>query len=87
MENYNPDNNISSRILSIYEKTSILGLRLSQLSYGAKTVLSPQELENCKSVKDIVLKEYETKKIPLMIKRVLPNDAIEYWKIQDMITV
>lgn len=87
LNKYDANKNETSPFLSIYEKTSMIGLRLSQLAYGAPSVLSPEQLENCSTIKDIVQKEFETKKIPLMVKRVLPNNKVEYWKIEDMIIV
>lgn len=56
-------------LLSIYEKTSILGLRMSQLEHGARSTLSPQEISKCKNVKEIVLMEFEKKKIPFKVIR------------------
>ena len=56
-------------IMSIYEKTSLLGLRMSQLSNGATTTLSQKELDSCKNVKEIARLELEKKKIPLKIVR------------------
>lgn len=85
IDKYNANNNETSPFLTVYEKTSMIGLRLSQISHGAKSVLSPEQIEECKDVKEIVQKEFETRTIPLMVKRVLPNKKIEYWKIQDMI--
>lgn len=85
IKKYDANNNETSPFLTIYEKTSMIGLRLSQLSYGAQSALSPEQLESCTSIKEIVQKEFETRKIPLMVKRVLPNKNVEYWKIEDMI--
>lgn len=85
LKHYNANENETSPFLSVYEKTSMIGLRLSQLAHGAKSVLSPEQLENCTNLKEIVSKEFEMRSIPLMVKRVLPNNKIEYWKIEDMI--
>ena len=57
------------QLLSIYEKTSILGLRMSQLEHGARSTLSPQEISKCKNVKEIVSMEFEKKKIPFKVIR------------------
>ena len=56
-------------LLSIYEKTSIIGLRLSQLEHGAKTTLSPEDVSKCKSIKQIVEMEFKKQKIPFKIIR------------------
>jgi DNA-directed RNA polymerase subunit K/omega len=81
------DRGINNQMMSKYEKTQIIGLRLSQLAAGAKPVLSPDELANCNNIRDIVLKELFLKKIPFMICRELPNKEKVYWKVQDMIVV
>jgi DNA-directed RNA polymerase I, II, and III subunit RPABC2 len=65
-----------------YEKTRILGERASQLNSGAKALV---EVDN--DVIDgyiIALKEFDEKKIPFIIKRPLPNGAVEYWKFEDL---
>ena len=56
-------------IMSIYEKTSILGLRMSQLSNGAQTTLTAKELETCQNVKEIARLELNKRKIPLKLVR------------------
>lgn len=87
IKKYDANSNETTPFLSIYEKTSMIGLRLSQIAYGAQSVLSPEQLDSCTNIKEIVQKEFETRKIPLMVKRVLPNKKVEYWKIEDMIIV
>lgn len=74
-------------ILSPYDKTKLIGNRLSQIENGAKTVLTSDELKSCKSVKDIVYKEFNTRKIPLMIKKVLPNGEILDIRIDESLIV
>jgi len=69
--------------LSPYDKTSIIGNRLSQIANGANSVLSTEELKKCKNVKDVVYMELNTRKIPLMIKRILPNGEIIELKIDE----
>lgn len=69
-------------IMSIYEKTSIIGLRLSQLSNGAISTLSKKDLDMCKNIKEIARLELERKVIPLKIVR----DNIAY-SVNDMIVI
>lgn len=69
-------------ILTKYEKTKILGLRAKQINNGAKPFI---QLKN--PVIDgylIALKELEEKKIPVIIRRPLPNGGSEYWKLKDL---
>jgi DNA-directed RNA polymerase I, II, and III subunit RPABC2 len=69
-------------ILSKYEKTRVIGLRVSQLNKGA----SPFVTLN-KTILDNVLiaeKELREKKIPFIIMRPIPNGISEYWNINDL---
>ena len=65
-----------------YEKSRILGERATQLNAGAKTMIEvePDMIDGY----IIALKEFEQKKIPFIIKRPLPNGAVEYWKLEDL---
>jgi DNA-directed RNA polymerase subunit K/omega len=83
--NYNPLNNLSKNIMTKYEKTSIVGVRMEQLAYGAASTLSVEELKKFKNIKDIANEELRQKKIPFMLLRTLPNKSQEYWRIGDMI--
>jgi len=69
-------------ILTKFEKTKILGLRAKQINNGAKPMIT---LEH--PVIDgylIALKELEEKKIPVIIRRPLPNNTSEYWHLKDL---
>jgi len=65
-----------------YEKARILGERAKQINAGAKAFVSIPE--NMIDGYLIALKEYEEKKIPFILKRPLPNGAMEYWKLKDL---
>ena len=69
-------------ILTKYEKTKILGLRLKQLNNNAKPYISFDKpiLDNYL----IAIKELEEKVLPFIIKRPLPNNMFEYWRLQDL---
>jgi DNA-directed RNA polymerase I, II, and III subunit RPABC2 len=65
-----------------YEKAKILGERAKQLNAGAVSMVSVNE-----DIIDgylIALAEFEQKKIPMIIRRPLPNNASEYWRLQDL---
>lgn len=69
-------------ILTKFEKTKILGLRAKQINNGAKPMIT---LKN--PVIDgylIALKELEEKKIPVIIRRPIPNNTSEYWHLKDL---
>ena len=69
-------------ILTKYEKTKILGIRLKQLNSGAQPYINVSEkfLDNYY----IANKELIQKKIPFIIERPLPNGNFEYWKLKDL---
>ena len=82
---YNPNNNKSSNILTVYEKTNILGIRMEQLALGADSYLDHDRANKLGDVKEIARQEFDDKKIPFIICRLLPDNTKEYWKLEDMI--
>ena len=65
-----------------YEKAKILGERAKQINAGAVPFVQVNE-----DIIDgylIALAEFEQKKIPMIIRRPLPNNASEYWRLQDL---
>ena len=38
----------------------------------------------CKNIRDILDKEFIEKKIPLLIRRYLPNNSYEDWKLSEL---
>lgn len=81
MKNYNPKQNISSPILTEYEKTSIIGKRATQIANG-----SPIFIERKANMKeeDIAELELYNKKIPFGVERKIGSKT-EYWRLKDMI--
>ena len=69
-------------ILSKYEKTRAIGIRVTQLNKGAKpyTELKRNVLDNSL----IAEKELKEKKLPFIIMRPIPNGNCEYWNINDL---
>ena len=84
-ENYDPKNNISVKFMTMYEKTSILGLRKQQLANGASSYLDDKLLENITDIEEIAELELKYKKLPFLICRTFANDYKEYWKLEDLI--
>jgi len=68
-------------ILSKYERTRIVGERAIQISMGAPPLVEVGNLEN---PADIAEKELREKKIPYIIKRVLPNGIVELWSVDEL---
>jgi DNA-directed RNA polymerase I, II, and III subunit RPABC2 len=65
-----------------FEKARLLGERAKQINAGAHPTVKVDE-----DMIDgylIALKEYDEKKIPMILRRPLPNGGCEYWKLQDL---
>jgi|TARA_B110000483_G_scaffold218260_1_gene271435 DNA-directed RNA polymerases I, II, and III subunit RPABC2 len=66
--------------LNKFEKARLLGVRIQQLSAGAQPKISTEGFE---TIQDIVDEELRQRKIPLIIKRNLPNGDSEEWKLEE----
>jgi DNA-directed RNA polymerase subunit K/omega len=84
LSRYDVQNNKSSNILTIYERTNILGIRMEQLALGADSYLDDDVAYGLGNIKMIALKELEERKIPFLICRVMPDNTNEYWRLADM---
>ena len=71
-------------LLTKFERARIMGVRLQQLAYGAKPRIDTSGLN---SMKEIVEQEMILRKLPLIIRRYLPNGDYEDWKIEEFQTV
>lgn len=69
-------------ILTKYEKTKIIGIRLKQLNNGAKPYITVSDTILDNNI--IVDMELKQKALPFIISRPLPNNTCEYWKLQDL---
>ena len=69
-------------IMTKYEKTRILGLRISQLNNGARRLYTPENSVIDNNI--IAEEELQEKILPFIISRPLPNGTKEHWRIQDL---
>ena len=69
-------------LLTKYEKTKILGMRLKQLNSGCKPYISINEKIIDNNI--VAQMELEQKVLPFIIQRPIPNNTFEYWKLQDL---
>lgn len=69
------------RYITKFEKTKILGQRATEISMGAPPLVNISGI--CDPIK-IAEKEYDEKKIPYIINRVLPNGNIQYIKLSEL---
>ena len=63
------DEKNSTNVMTKYEKTNVIGLRIEQLSFGSKCLLSEDDLKSCNSIEDIAKKELELNLLPFIIQR------------------
>ncbi len=72
-------------ILTGYEYTKIISFRASQLANGAKPyILVP---EGVTDAYEIAKMELQAKRLPVILKRPLPNGNFEVWKLADLALV
>ena len=73
---------ITTKYLTKYEKARVLGARALQISKNAPVMvnLAPGEWDPLK----IAEKELRDKKIPFIIRRYLPNNSYEDWKLDEL---
>jgi len=69
-------------ILTKYEKTKIIGIRLKQLNNGAKPYVTVSDTILDNNI--IVNMELIQKVLPFIVSRPLPNNTYEYWKLKDL---
>ena len=76
---------ITSPVMTIYEKVSIISERVKYLDNGYKTTIM-EEVEKLGLSKsyDIAMLEFQMNKLPTYyLKRVMPNNTYEIWKHED----
>ncbi len=77
------DNHKTYPILSKFELTKIIGLRVTQLNKGAEPYVKIQT-KNILDNSLVADKELREKKLPFIIMRPLPNGKCEYWNVNDL---
>lgn len=68
--------------LTKYERARILGTRAQQISLGAPVLV---ELGEETDTLEIAMKELKQRKIPIVIRRYLPDHSYEDWAIDELI--
>lgn len=76
------DNRITLPYLTKFEKARILGARSLQISMGAPLLI---ENKSETDALEIAAQEMKNRKIPITIRRYLPNGKYEDWKIEELI--
>ena len=73
---------ITTRYLTKYERARVLGTRALQISMNAPVMV---ELDGETDPLRIAQKELRERKIPIIIRRYLPDNSYEDWKIDELI--
>jgi len=76
-----PEERRTSKHLALYERVRLLGERTSQLAQGAKPMIKGVDGIDPRTIAQL---ELESKMIPIMIIRPLPNGKKEKWYIREL---
>lgn len=77
----------SMSFMTKYEFNELISLRTLHLAKGAPPMIDIEDDYKTKTNMDlrkIALQELKDKKLPYIIKRVMPNGKIEYWNVDDL---
>lgn len=83
-------------ILTKYEKTLLISSRAQQIANGSEilidintiiNLLDEQEKISLDIAKQIAYEELRLQRIPFIIRRPLPNNTDEYWKVSDLLII
>ena len=72
---------VTTKFLTKYERTRVIGLRYTQLQKGAKPLV---KVDPGMSLYDIVWKEIKEKRLPFIVRRYLPDETYEDWKVNEL---
>lgn len=77
---------ISKPIMTKYEFDQIISLRTNQLALGAVSFVDTKDnkIKSNMELRQIALKELGEGKLPYIVKRPLPNNRFEYYRIKDL---
>jgi DNA-directed RNA polymerase I, II, and III subunit RPABC2 len=73
----------TSSIMTIYEKTRLLGIRTQQIDMGCDPLID--DTKDFTDSLQIAEQELKIKKLPLIIRRYLPNGDYEDWEVDEMV--
>ena len=81
--NYYNNGKTTMPYMSKFEKAKLLGVRAEMIASGDKPMVDVPK--NITTAYQIASLELEKNKIPLIIRRTLPNGKYEDWRIEEMI--
>lgn len=75
---------ITTKYMTKYERARVLGTRALQIAMCAPIMV---ELEGETDPLQIAMKELKQRKIPIIIRRYLPDNSYEDWSIDELIII
>jgi DNA-directed RNA polymerase I, II, and III subunit RPABC2 len=77
---------LSKAQMTKYEFDLIIGTRTNQLALGAMAFVdvSSLKIKSNLELRKVALQELKEGKLPFIIKRPLPNNKFEYYRLRDM---
>ncbi|KAI5924894.1 RNA polymerase Rpb6 [Camillea tinctor] len=76
-----PEERSTTKYMTKYEKARILGTRALQISMNAPVLV---DLEGESDPLQIAIKELQQKKIPLIVRRYMPDGYYEDWSVEEL---
>lgn len=86
-KNYYTETKKTKPILTKFEKAKILGVRAEMIANGSPlSIKPPANIYNSNTPSyDLAVEEFKERKIPLLIRRYLPDGNFEDWRLEDLI--
>jgi len=81
--NYYNNDKITMPYMTKFEKAKLLGVRAEMIASGDKPLVEIKGKVN--NAYEIAVMELKQKKIPLIIRRSLPNGKVEDWRVEELI--
>lgn len=77
---------ISKPIMTKFELDQILSLRANQLAHGAPLFVNIKDykIKTNMELRQIAIQELREGRLPYILKRPLPNNKFEYYRIKDL---
>ncbi|KAI6225682.1 RPB6-like protein [Aphelenchoides besseyi] len=79
-----PSERVTTQYMTKYERARILGTRALQIAMGAPVMV---ELEGETDPLEVARKELKERKIPIIIRRYLPDGSYEDWGVEELIVL
>ncbi len=79
---YDVKKNIKNNKMTKYQYTNVLGIRATQIAYGATSKI--EITSDMKSAEQVAEEELRQRKTPFFVAREINNNHIDLWRIEDM---